>query len=74
MEIRIGVQHAPREVVLESEHSADDVRDRVQRAMADDAVLTLTDTKGRQVVVPGSRIAFVEIGAQKPGPLGFASR
>lgn len=73
MEIRIGVQHASREVVLETEQSADEVRAAVDAALADGSVLALTDKTGRQVVVPGAKIAFVEIGAQKAAPLGFAA-
>ena len=73
MEIRIGVQHAPREVVLESEHTPDEVRSRVAAAVAEGSVLQLTDAKGRLVVIPGDKIAFVEIGAKKAAPLGFAS-
>ena len=42
-------------------------------AIADGSVLSLADAKGRQVVVPGDRIGFVEIGARKSGPLGFAA-
>lgn len=73
MEIRIGVQHVGREVVLESEQTAEEVRTLVDAAIAHGSVLSLTDAKGRQVVVPGDRIGFVEIGARKSGPLGFAA-
>ncbi|MDY6054569.1 DUF3107 domain-containing protein [Micrococcus sp.] len=73
MEIRIGVQHVGREVVLESEQSAEEVRSLVDAALTGGSVLTLTDAKGRQVVVPADRIGFVEIGAKKAAPLGFAA-
>lgn len=73
MEIRIGVQHVGREVVIESEQSAEEVRSLVDAALAGSSTLVLTDAKGRQVVVPGDRIGFVEIGAKKSGPLGFAA-
>ncbi|MCK6095982.1 DUF3107 domain-containing protein [Micrococcus sp. 2A] len=73
MEIRIGVQHVGREVVLESEQTAEEVRALVDAALAAGSLLSLTDVKGRQVVVPGSNIGFVEIGAKKSGPLGFAA-
>ena len=73
MEIRIGVQHVGREVVLESEQTAEEVRALVDAALAAGSLLSLTDVKGRQVVVPGSIIGFVEIGAKKSGPLGFAA-
>lgn len=73
MEIRIGVQHVGREVVIESEQPADEVRALVDAAVAGGTTLALTDAKGRQVVVPGDRIGFVEINAKKSGPLGFAA-
>ena len=73
MEIRIGVQHVAREVVLESEQSAEEVRALVDAALAGGSVLSLTDAKGRQVVVPAAALGFVEIGAKKTGPLGFAA-
>ena len=73
MEIRIGVQHVGREVVLESEQSAEEVRALVDAAITEGSLLSLTDAKGRQVVVPADRIGFVEIGARKSGPLGFAA-
>lgn len=73
MEIRIGVQHVGREVVIESEQPAEEVRSLVDAAVADGSTLVLADAKGRQVVVPGDRIGFVEINAKKPGPLGFAA-
>lgn len=74
MEIRIGVQHSPREVALETAQTAKEVRERVAAALAEGSLLELTDAKGRTVLVPAEKIAFVEIGAQKAGPLGFAAR
>lgn len=73
MEIRIGVQHVSREVVLESDQSAQEVRALVDAALAAGSILSLTDVKGRQVLVPAAGIGFVEIGAKKSGPLGFAA-
>ena len=73
MEVRIGVQQAPRDIVLESNDKAADITSAVEKAIANDSLLTLTDDKGRTIVVPGSKIAFVEIGAQAPGKVGFAN-
>ncbi|MFP3340367.1 DUF3107 family protein, partial [Micrococcus sp. SIMBA_131] len=50
-----------------------EVRSLVDAAVADGTPLVLADAKGRQVGVPGDRIGFVEIGAKKSGPLGFAA-
>lgn len=73
MEVRIGVQNAQREVVLESNQQANEVQELVNKAIASDSVLTLTDDKGKTIVIPGSKIAFVEIGVQTAGRVGFAS-
>lgn len=73
MEVRIGVQQAPRDIVLESNDSVADITAAVEKAIASDSLLTLKDDKGRTIVVAGSKIAFVEIGAQAPGKVGFAN-
>lgn len=72
MEIRINVQNASREIALESNQSPDDVAKLVDQAVTSGEVLTLVDEKGRRIVVPGDKIAFVEIGAQSSGRVGFA--
>lgn len=73
MEIRISVQHAGREVVLESNQSPEDVAKMVEKAVESGETLALFDEKGRKVIVPGNKIAFVEIGAQSAGRVGFAT-
>jgi hypothetical protein len=62
MEIRIGVVHTPKEIALDVDASVDEVKERVQKALADDdGVLWLTDTHGRSVGIPSERVAYVEI-------------
>lgn len=73
MEVRIGISQAARDVVLESNDSPSTISELVEKAIASDSLLTLTDDKGRTIVVPGSKIAFVEIGAQTAGRVGFAN-
>ncbi len=73
MEIKIGVQHTGREVVLESASTAEEVLAAVKAAVDGGTVLSLTDDKGRTVVVPGERIAYVEIGATEARKVGFGT-
>lgn len=73
MEIKIGVQHSPREVSLDSDLSPEDVQAAVSKAIDNGSVLTLTDDRGRTVVVPGTKIAYVEIGAPASRRVGFGS-
>ena len=77
MDLRIGVTYSPKELDLElaDDSDAGALRAQVESAMGagPDAVLWLTDRRGRQVGVPVSKIAYVEIGA--PGAdrrIGFA--
>ena len=74
MEIKIGVQQAQRELTVEVDESAEAIEKLVGDAIASEGgVLALTDTKGRRVVVPGARIAYVEIGTGVTGTVGFRS-
>lgn len=74
MEVKIGVQHTPREIVLESGQSAEDVESAVADALAGKAkLLSLTDEKGRKVLVPAERIAYVEIGEPTTRRVGFGT-
>jgi hypothetical protein len=73
MEIRIGVQHVNREVVLESNETLAAVQKSIDAALSAGSLLTLTDEKGRTVMVPSDKIAFIEIGAQTSGRVGFAT-
>jgi hypothetical protein len=65
VDVRIGVTQAPREVSVEL---ADDTDREALKASIDAAVaegnamLWLTDKKGRLVAVPAAKIAYVEIG------------
>lgn len=74
MEVKIGVQQVQRELTVDVNESAEDVQKRVAEAVgSSDGVLTLTDSKGRTVVVPTAKLAYVEIGAGTPGTVGFRS-
>ncbi|MFE0424594.1 DUF3107 domain-containing protein [Streptomyces sp. NPDC058953] len=74
MEVKIGVQHTPREIVLESELTADEVEKAVGEALAGKArVLSLTDDKGRRILVPADRIAYIEIGEPAARRVGFGA-
>lgn len=74
MEVRIGVQHATRELVVESTETAEAVLQAVQTAVSGGSgVLTLTDERGRQVIVPADKVAYVEIGEPEARRVGFGS-
>lgn len=73
VEVKIGVQNAVRELVVETDESTDAIAKLVSDAIASDGVLTLTDIKGRVMVVPVAKLAYVEIGRSVSGQVGFRS-
>ncbi|WEO95499.1 DUF3107 domain-containing protein [Streptomyces sp. FXJ1.172] len=74
MEVKIGVQYAPREIVLESGQSVEEVERLVNDALAGKTqLLSLQDEKGRKVLVPADRLAYVEIGEPTVRKVGFGT-
>ncbi|WP_199566588.1 DUF3107 domain-containing protein [Streptomyces triticagri] len=74
MEVKIGVQYAPREIVLESEQTAEEVEKAVAEALSGKSqLLSLVDDHGRKVLVPADRLAYVEIGEQSARKVGFSA-
>ena len=73
MEVKIGVQYAARELVLESAQSSDEVAQTVSQALTDGGVLTLLDEKGRRVLVPVEKLAYVEIAENEQRRVGFGA-
>lgn len=73
VDITIGVQHLPRELVLESDQTADEVATAVSAAIEKGATLELTDNKGRRVIVPTANLGYVELGTESKGRVGFGS-
>jgi hypothetical protein len=71
LEIKIGVQNIGREIVLESAEDADAVAKIVQEALTKGSELRLKDDKGRVIIVPGSALGYVEIGAEEARRVGF---
>ena len=62
MEITIGVQNVPRELVVETDATAEAVAKQVRKALETGSVIEITDTRGRQILVPSGNVGYVEIG------------
>ncbi|MEV6688792.1 DUF3107 domain-containing protein [Streptomyces sp. NPDC051130] len=74
MEVKIGVQHAPREIVLESDLSAEELERVVTAALSGTVpLLSLTDAKGRKVLVPSDRLSYVDLGEPSGRRVGFGA-
>ncbi|MEW1838769.1 DUF3107 domain-containing protein [Nonomuraea angiospora] len=72
MEVKIGVRSVHRELVVETDLSAEQVEEEIRNALSvERGVFALTDVKGRRVVVPVASLGFVEIGEDEARPVGF---
>jgi Protein of unknown function (DUF3107) len=74
VEVKIGIQSVPRELVVETEASADEVELALKAAVAaESGVLVLADAKGGRVLVPAEKIAYLEFGGNEPRRVGFSN-
>ncbi|CUU58871.1 ATP-binding protein [Frankia sp. CcI49] len=74
MEVKIGIKHVARELVLESTQSPEAVASLISEAVGGKTgLLTLVDEKGRRVVVPVDALAYVEIAESEARRVGFGT-
>ena len=77
MEIRIGITQVARELMVEvsDDSLVAKARKAIDAALAGmSETLSITDDKGREVVVPSAKVAYVEFGAPEGArKLGFGS-
>ena len=73
MEIKVGIQYVNREVVVETDESSASVEKSFSDAVVERSVLTLTDNRGRRVMIPGDKIAYLELGEENARRVGFGS-
>jgi hypothetical protein len=75
VEVKIGVADSPRELLVTSSQSPDEVQELVNAALEGErtGVLALVDEKGRRYVMPAARISYVEIGPADGRRVGFGT-
>ncbi len=71
MDVNIGVQHIARDISLETEESAEAITAKATEAINSGSLLSLTDIKGRVVLVPGNKIAYIDLGPAAGRRVGF---
>jgi len=71
VEVNIGVQNVAREIAIETDASPAEVAKAIEVALTDGGVLRLTDTKGRELLVPGRALGWVMVGESEKSKVGF---
>ncbi|WP_131740523.1 DUF3107 domain-containing protein [Actinomadura roseirufa] len=75
MQVRIGVQSVPKELVVDTAQSADEVQRALAEALAaEGGVFVLKDRKAGRVVVPAARVGYLEISEDEQRNVGFGSQ
>lgn len=72
VEVKIGVQNVARELSIDTDQSVDEVQATLAAAVKDGGVFTLSDAKGRTVVVASDKVAYLSIEADSGRKVGFA--
>ncbi|WP_029135236.1 DUF3107 domain-containing protein [Nakamurella lactea] len=74
MEVKIGVADSGRELLVTSASEPEEIEAQVTEALKDaDGTLVLIDEKGKRLMIPTAKIAYVEIGQSDSRRVGFGS-
>ena len=73
MEVKIGIQSIPRELVVETSLSAQEIEASLAAALADGKLFSLPDDKGGKAMVPADKIGYVEFSGPDQRRIGFGS-
>jgi hypothetical protein len=75
VEVKIGIQSVPRELVVETDTAADEIERQLASALSGDdhALFVLAMSKGGKILVPADKIAYVEFGAPEARRVGFGN-
>jgi len=72
MDVTIGIKDNARDISFQSAQGSKELIAQVSKAIEENqAVIELSDDKGRTILVPTSSIAYVEIGAEEARRVGF---
>ena len=76
MEVKIGIQSVPRELVVDTDATAAEVEGELAAALtAEDGkgIFALATQKGGRILVPADKIAFVEFSTDQARRVGFGN-
>jgi len=74
MEIKIGIADVTRETSIDADQTVDEVVKAYSDALSQpNGLLRLADSKGRHLVVPATRVAYLDLGSPEHRPVGFGA-
>jgi hypothetical protein len=75
VEVKIGIHSVPRELVVETDTSAEEIERDLTRSLENGghSVFALSVAKGGKILVPADKIAYLEYGAPEARRVGFGT-
>jgi hypothetical protein len=72
-QVRIAVSDVASELSFECPSTPEEIKSAVNAALTSGAILVLSDVRGREILVPASKIGYVEIGEPIERRVGFGA-
>lgn len=73
MEVKIGIQSIPRELVIETNAAPEEVEQTLTAALADGGLFVLPDDKNGKIMVVADKIGYVEFSGVEQRRVGFGN-
>ena len=73
MEVKIGIQSIPRELVLDTPSSPDELERALLTALTNGGIFVVRDEKGGKVLIPAEKIGYVELNGTEQRRVGFGN-
>ena len=72
-EVKIGISDSTHEINIECISTQSEVIAKVNEAIKSSSVLSLSYSKGRELLVPANKISYIEVGESIDRRVGFAN-
>jgi hypothetical protein len=76
VEVKIGIQSVPRELVVETDTPVEEMERALAEALGGSggpSVFALDTLKGGRLLIPADKIAFIEFGGDQARRVGFGN-
>jgi Protein of unknown function (DUF3107) len=73
VEVKIGIQMAPRELVIETDTEAADIQHALTTAISEGSLFVISDNKRGTLLIPADKIAYVELSPSEQRRIGFGA-
>jgi hypothetical protein len=76
VEVKIGIQSVPRELVVDTDATAEEIERDLAAALtatSGTALFAVSTQKGGRILVPADKIAFVEFSTDQARRVGFGN-